>query len=71
VEAARHTAGRRRSALTKTSSLTLDLEIQQHLGSLKRVITIIIWIRDTGCYTSFEMLYGHKCGSPLIWNEAR
>jgi hypothetical protein len=30
--------------------LTLDLEIQQHLGSLKLVINIIIWIRDTGCY---------------------
>jgi hypothetical protein len=24
------------------------LEIQQHLGSLKHVINIIIWIRDTG-----------------------
>jgi hypothetical protein len=32
----------------KTSNLTLDLEIQQHLGSLKQVINVIIWIRDTG-----------------------
>jgi hypothetical protein len=32
-------------------NLTLDLEIQQHLGSLKHVINIIIWIRDTGCYS--------------------
>jgi hypothetical protein len=32
------------------SNLTLDLEIHQHLGSLKRVINIIMWIRDTGCY---------------------
>jgi hypothetical protein len=31
--------------------LTLDLEIHQHLGSLKYVINIIMWIRDTGCYT--------------------
>jgi hypothetical protein len=34
----------------KTSNLTLDLEIHQHLGSLKYVINIIIWIKDTGCY---------------------
>jgi hypothetical protein len=33
-----------------TSNLNLDFEIQQHLGSLKHVINIIIWIRDTGCY---------------------
>jgi hypothetical protein len=33
-----------------TSNLTLDLEIHQHLGSLKYVINIIIWIKDTGCY---------------------
>jgi hypothetical protein len=31
--------------------LTLDLEFHQHLGSLKHVINIIMWIRDTGCYT--------------------
>jgi hypothetical protein len=36
----------------KASNLTLDLEIQRHLGSLKHVINIIIWIRDTGCYTA-------------------
>jgi hypothetical protein len=28
--------------LWKTSNLTLDLEIQQHLGSLKHVINIIV-----------------------------
>jgi hypothetical protein len=27
----------------------LDLEIHQHSGSLKHVINIIMWIRDTGC----------------------
>jgi hypothetical protein len=32
--------------------LTLDLEIYQHLGSLKHVINIIMWIRDMGCYNS-------------------
>jgi hypothetical protein len=31
-------------------NLTLDLEIHQHLGSLKHVINIIMWIRGTGCY---------------------
>jgi hypothetical protein len=31
--------------------LTLDLEIHQHLGSLKYVINIIMWIRDIGCYS--------------------
>jgi hypothetical protein len=31
-------------------NLTLDLEIHQHLGSLKHVINTIIWIRDMGCY---------------------
>jgi hypothetical protein len=36
---------------SKTSNLTLDLKIQQHLGSLKHVINIIMWIRDTGCYS--------------------
>jgi hypothetical protein len=30
--------------------LTLDLEIHQHLGSLKHVIYVIMWIRDMGCY---------------------
>jgi hypothetical protein len=33
------------------TEFNLDLEIHQHLGSLKHVINIIIWIRDTGCYT--------------------
>jgi hypothetical protein len=27
-----------------------NLEIQQHFESLKHVINIIIYIRDTGCY---------------------
>jgi hypothetical protein len=34
----------------KTLNLTLDLEIHQYLGSIKHVINIIMWIRDTGCY---------------------
>jgi hypothetical protein len=36
---------------TQNLNLTLDLEIHQHLGSLKYVINIIIWIRDMGCYS--------------------
>jgi hypothetical protein len=39
----------------KTLNLTLDLEIHQHLGSLKHVINLIMWIRDTGCYMSYGM----------------
>jgi hypothetical protein len=35
----------------KTSNLNLDFEFQQLLGSLKHVINIIMWIRDTGCYS--------------------
>jgi hypothetical protein len=31
--------------------MNLDFEIQQYSGSLKHVINIIIWIRDTGCYS--------------------
>jgi hypothetical protein len=27
-----------------------DIEIHQHLGSLKHVINIIMWIRDMMCY---------------------
>jgi hypothetical protein len=38
------------SEFRKTLNLTLDLEIYQHLASLKPVINIIMWIRDTGCY---------------------
>jgi hypothetical protein len=44
----------------KKSNLTLDLEIHQHLGSLKDVINIIMWIRDTGCYT-FSFSYLSAC----------
>jgi hypothetical protein len=36
-------------------NLTLDLEIHQHLGSLKYVINIIMWIRDMGCYTQDQL----------------
>jgi hypothetical protein len=34
----------------KTSNLNLDFEFQQLLRSLKHVINIIMWIRDTGYY---------------------
>jgi hypothetical protein len=30
--------------------LILDLEFHQHLGSLKHVINIIMWVRDMGCH---------------------
>jgi hypothetical protein len=34
----------------KTSNLILDLEFDQHLGSHKHVINIIMGFRDMGCY---------------------
>jgi hypothetical protein len=40
----------------KTSNLTVDLEIHQHLGSLKHVINVIMWIRDTGCYMRLRVM---------------
>jgi hypothetical protein len=33
--------------------LILDLEFDQHLGSHKHVINIIMWFRDMGCYSVF------------------
>jgi hypothetical protein len=46
-----------------TSNLNSDFEFQQHLGSLKYMINITIWIRDTGCYTTpYEDL--HPSNSP-------
>jgi hypothetical protein len=34
----------------ETSNLILDFEFDQHLGSHKHVINIIMWFRDMGCY---------------------
>jgi hypothetical protein len=34
----------------ETSNLILDFEFDQHSGSHKHVINIIIWFRDMGCY---------------------
>jgi hypothetical protein len=42
-----------------TLNLNSDFEIQQHLGSLKYMINIIIWIRDTGCYNCIPALRGY------------
>jgi hypothetical protein len=35
----------------ETSNLILDFEFDQHLGSHKHVINIIMRFRDMGCYT--------------------
>jgi hypothetical protein len=43
-------------------NLTLDLEIHQHLGSLKYVINIIMWIRDTGCYNDTPLYFTDDIG---------
>jgi hypothetical protein len=45
----------------KTSNLTLDLEIHQHLGSLKHVINIIMCIRDTVCYILHQSYLAFSC----------
>jgi uncharacterized membrane protein YhdT len=34
----------------ETSNLILDFEFDQHSGSHKHVINIIMWFRDMGCY---------------------
>jgi hypothetical protein len=34
----------------KTSNLILNFEFDQHLGSHKHVINIIMWFRDMRCY---------------------
>jgi hypothetical protein len=38
----------------ETSSLILDFEFDQHLGSHKHVINIIMWFRDMGCYNHLD-----------------
>jgi hypothetical protein len=42
--------------------LILDFEFDQHLGSHKHVINIIMWFRDMGCYTykQHEQHYLHR-----------
>jgi hypothetical protein len=52
------------------SNLTLDFEFDQHLGSHKHVINIIMWFRDMGCYTSrlqvkVLTLLPHRCRGHL------
>jgi hypothetical protein len=46
--------------------LTLDLEIHQHLGSLKHVINIIMWIRDSGCYRKIQTIKDRHKLSPIL-----
>jgi hypothetical protein len=50
----------------KTSNLTLDLEIHQHLGSLKYVINIIMCVRDMGCYIH-AIAYSSLCDEVLLY----
>jgi hypothetical protein len=52
-------------------NLTLDLEIHQHLGSLKHVIYIIMWIRDTGCYSDGALGYWWQRLQEIIGAEAQ
>jgi hypothetical protein len=51
----------------KTSNLTLDWEIHQHLGSFKHVINIIMWIRDTGCYTHHQRWVAAPRSGLTVW----
>jgi hypothetical protein len=46
--------------------LILDLEFDQHLGSHKHVINIIMWFRDMGCYRNTHRRHPNRpCG--LCW----
>jgi hypothetical protein len=44
----------------ETSNLTLDFEFDQHLGSHKHVINIIMWFRDMGCYNNIAAKWHHN-----------
>jgi hypothetical protein len=51
----------------KLRILILDLEFHQHLGSLKHVINIIMWVRDMGCYSTHIHFPNHKVSlSPSV-----
>jgi hypothetical protein len=52
----------------KTSNLILDFEFDQHLGSHKHVINIIMWFRDMGCYShcGHDRCSGATTGVPLV-----
>jgi hypothetical protein len=41
----------------ETSSLILDFEFDQHLGSHKHVINIVMRFRDMGCYNRYARLF--------------
>jgi hypothetical protein len=47
----------------QTLNLNLDFEFQQLLWSLKHMINIIIWIRDTGCYNVASALSAFRLGA--------
>jgi hypothetical protein len=51
----------------KTSNLILDFEFDQHLGSHKHVINIIMWFRDMECYNDQLLLvpHGDTTGHPV------
>jgi hypothetical protein len=58
----------------ETSSLILDFEFDQHLGSHKHVINIIMWFRDMGCYNfCFNHLHDPDVGSrsQKVWKFKR
>jgi hypothetical protein len=40
----------------ETLNLILDFEFDQHSGSHKHVINIIMWFRDMGCYTCYRIV---------------
>jgi hypothetical protein len=48
----------------QTSNLILDFEFDQHLESHKHVINIIMGFRDTGCYTSDDIINIHPDRGP-------
>jgi hypothetical protein len=52
--------------------LILDLEFHQHLGSLKHVINIIMWVRDMRCYSNpISTCHMAVCNPPSAGESSR
>jgi hypothetical protein len=55
----------------KILNLNTDFEIQQLLGSVKHVINIIIWIRDTGCHNPVQVIIMKVAPDNLFYLQAK
>jgi hypothetical protein len=55
----------------KTSNLILNMEFDQHLGSHKHVINIIMGFRDMGCYIGPIAVLGLNPDSGCLCSRRR